>query len=213
MEEQKKYKIFGLLIYYILRILSKTYKVQKISAEGAMNKNAVYVFWHNKTVSVTVIMDKIKKKAALASASKDGELISIPLEKFGYKVIRGSSGRDGVKGLLKMVKLMKDGYSVGTPVDGPKGPVYKVKPGMLFLAQKSGKKLVPIGTASKNKWVFEKTWDKIELPKPFSKIVYILGDPINIEPGEDLEAAALRVEKILLELDRQAESKLKNTKI
>lgn len=208
MKEQKKYKIFGLMIYYILRGLSKTYKVKKISAEGAMDKNAVYVSWHNKIIPITVIMDKLKKKAALASASKDGELISVPLEKFGYKVVRGSSGRDGVKGLLKMVKFVKEGYSVGTPVDGPKGPVYKVKPGMLFLAQRSGKKLIPIGAASKNKWVFEKTWDKIELPKPFSKIVCILGDPISIEPDEDLEVVALKVEKILLDLDRQAESKL-----
>jgi len=208
MKEQKKYKIFGLLIYYILRVLSRTYKVEKISAEGVMDENAVYVSWHNKIVPITVILDKLKKKAALASASKDGELISVPLEKFGYKVVRGSSGRDGVKGLLKMVKFLKEGYIVGTPVDGPKGPVYKVKPGMLFLAQKSGKKLVPIGAASKNKWVFEKTWDKIELPKPFSKIVCILGDPISIGPDENLEVVALKLEKILLELDRQAESKL-----
>jgi lysophospholipid acyltransferase (LPLAT)-like uncharacterized protein len=208
MKEQKKYKIFGLLIYYILRVLSRTYKVQKISSEGVMDENAVYVSWHNKIVPITVILDKLKRKAALASASKDGELISVPLEKFGYKVVRGSSGRDGVKGLLKMVKFLKEGYIVGTPVDGPKGPVYKVKPGMLFLAQKSGKKLVPIGAASKNKWVFEKTWDKIELPKPFSKIVCILGDPISIGPDEDLEVVALKLEKILLELDRQAGSKL-----
>ncbi|MGB6128297.1 MAG: lysophospholipid acyltransferase family protein [Psychrilyobacter sp.] len=208
MKEQKKYKIFGLLIYYILRVLSKTYKVEKISAEGVMDENAVYVSWHNKIVPITVIMDKLKKKAALASASKDGELISVPLEKFGYKVVRGSSGRDAVKGLLKMVKFLKDGYIVGTPVDGPKGPVYKVKPGMLFLAQRSGKKLVPIGAASKNKWVFKKTWDKIELPKPFSKIVCILGKPISIAPDEDLNVVALRVEKVLLELDRQAEIKI-----
>jgi len=209
MKEQKKYKIFGLIIYYLLKILSKTYRFEKISAKGVMDESAVYISWHNKIVPITLISDNLKKKAALASASKDGELISVPLEKYGYKVVRGSSGRDAVKGLLKMVKLLKQGYVVGTPVDGPKGPVYKVKPGMLFLAQKSGKKLVPIGAASKSKWVFEKTWDKIELPKPFSKIVCILGEPISIEPHEDLEVVALKVEKILLELDRQAENKLK----
>jgi len=208
MKEQKKYKIFGLLIYYILRVLSRTYKVEKISAEGVMDENAVYVSWHNKIVPITVILDKLKKKAALASASKDGELISVPLEKFGYKVVRGSSGRDGVKGLLEMVKFLKDGYIVGTPVDGPKGPVYKVKPGMLFLAQKSGKAIIPIGAASKSKWVFSKTWDKIELPKPFSKIVCILGEPIYIKPDEDLREVAEEVEEILLNLDKRAMRRL-----
>ena len=208
MNEQKKYKIFGLIIYYILKVLSKTYRVEKISAEGVMNKNAIYVSWHNKIVPITVILDKLEKKAALASASKDGELISIPLEKFGYEVVRGSSGRDAVKGLLKMVKYLKSGYIVGTPVDGPKGPIYKVKPGMLYLAQKSGKAIIPIGAASKSKWVFSKTWDKIELPKPFSKIVCILGEPIYIEPNEDLKIVATDVEEILLNLDRRAAGRL-----
>jgi lysophospholipid acyltransferase (LPLAT)-like uncharacterized protein len=208
MEEQKKYKIFGLMIFYIMKFLSKTYKVEKISSDGVINENAVYVSWHNKIVPITVILDKLEKKAALASASKDGELISVPLEKFGYKVVRGSSGRDAVKGLLQMVKYLKDGYVVGTPVDGPKGPVYKVKPGMLYLAQKSGKAIIPIGAASKSKWVFSKTWDKIEIPKPFSKIVCILGSPIYIGKDEDLKEVAQEVEQILLNLDARAARRL-----
>jgi lysophospholipid acyltransferase (LPLAT)-like uncharacterized protein len=208
MKEQKKYKIFGLLIYYIMKLFSKTYRVEKISSDGVMNENAVYISWHNKIVPITVILDKLEKKAALASASKDGELISVPLEKFGYKVVRGSSGRDGVKGLLKMVRYLKDGYVVGTPVDGPKGPVYKMKPGMLYLAQKSGKPIIPIGAASQSKWVFSKTWDKMELPRPFSKIVCILGSPIYITPEDDLKEIATDVEQILLNLDARAARRL-----
>jgi len=208
MKEQKRYRIFGLILYYFMKFLSKTYKVEKISSDGVINENAVYVSWHNKIVPITVILNKLEKKAALASASKDGELISVPLERFGYKVIRGSSGRDGVKGLLQMVKYLKEGYVVGTPVDGPKGPVYKVKPGMLYLAQKSGKPIIPIGAASKSKWVFAKTWDKIEIPKPFSKIVCILGEPIYVEKDEDLREVAQEVEEILLNLDRRAATRL-----
>jgi lysophospholipid acyltransferase (LPLAT)-like uncharacterized protein len=208
MKEQKRFKFFGLIIYYIMKLLSKTYKVEKISSDGVVDKNAVYISWHNKIVPITVIMNQLEKKAALASPSKDGELISVPLRKFGYKVVRGSSGRDGVKGLLQMVKYLKDGYVVGTPVDGPKGPMYKMKPGMLYLAQKSGKPIIPVGAASKSKWVFHKTWDKMELPKPFSKIVCILGTPIYINPDDDLKEVAEEVEQILLNLDARAARRL-----
>ncbi|MCK5780680.1 MAG: lysophospholipid acyltransferase family protein [Psychrilyobacter sp.] len=208
MKEQKKYKIIGSLIYYIMKLLSKTYRVEKIVSDGVAEENAVYVSWHNKIIPITVILNKLKKKAALASPSKDGELISVPLRKFGYKVVRGSSGRDGIKGLLQMVKLLKDGYVVGTPVDGPKGPMYKMKPGMLYLAQKSGKPVIPIGAAAGKKWVLRKTWDKMEIPKPFSKIVCILGDPIFISPEEDLKQVAIDIEEILMNLDARAARRL-----
>jgi len=207
-EEQKKYKIIGSFIYYIMRILSKTYRVEKVISDEIVEESAIYITWHNKIIPLTTIMDKIKKKAVLASPSKDGELITVPLRKFGYKVIRGSSGRDGIKGLLQMIRDLNSGYAVGTPVDGPKGPIYKIKPGMLFLAQKSGKPIIPIGAASKNKWVLRKTWDKMEIPKPFSNIVCILGDPIYIGPDEDLKEVALEIEKTLINLDARASKRL-----
>ncbi len=209
MEEKKRYKMMGKLIYYILKVLLKTCKIERVDKNGIVEKfpeNHICVFWHNKLAGGAGVTKDLEKKAALASPSKDGELISVPLENFGYKVVRGSSGSESVRGLLGMLKLLKQGYTLGTPVDGPKGPVYKVKLGMLYLSQKSGKPILPMGFGYEKAWCLKKTWDKLVFPKPFSKIVCCFGDAFVVGKEENLDEVATKVEVILNGLDKKAKS-------
>ncbi|MEG1337553.1 lysophospholipid acyltransferase family protein, partial [Cetobacterium sp.] len=128
--------------------------------------------------------------------------------KMGFTIVRGSSGKDSIKSVLKLIKLVKNGYSAGTPLDGPKGPIYQVKPGMIYLAQKSEKAILPVGVAFSDKWIFEKAWDKFQMPKPFSKMVCIIGDPIFIPKEAEKEDYLDIIRDELLELDKEAEIKL-----
>ncbi|MGL4425470.1 MAG: lysophospholipid acyltransferase family protein [Cetobacterium sp.] len=212
--ENNKYKKYGLILYYLLKIISKTMKIEVIkSPEIIDNESYVCGFWHNKLIGACLsFLDFSNKKAVLASPSKDGELISIPCEKMGFTVVRGSSGKDSIKSVLKLIKLVKSGYSAGTPLDGPKGPVYKVKPGMLYLAQKSGKALIPVGVAFSNKWIFEKAWDKFQMPKPFSRMICVMGEPIFIPEDANLQDYLELVENSLSSMDRIAEQKLNEKK-
>lgn len=209
--ENKKFRRYGLILYYILKMISKTMKIEIIkSSKIKDNESYVCGFWHNKLVGASLgLINLTDKKAVLASPSKDGELISVPLEKLGFTLVRGSSGRDSIKSVLQLIKLIKEGYSAGTPLDGPKGPIYQVKPGMLYLAQKSGKAILPVGVAFSNKWIFEKAWDKFQMPKPFSKMICIIGDPIIIPENANKEDYLDIVRDELLDLDRAAEKKLK----
>nr|WP_307775169.1 lysophospholipid acyltransferase family protein [uncultured Cetobacterium sp.] len=209
--ENKKFRRYGLILYYILKMISKTMKIEIIkSSKIKDNESYVCGFWHNKLVGASLgLINLTDKKAVLASPSKDGELISVPLEKLGFTLVRGSSGRDSIKSVLQLIKLIKEGYSAGTPLDGPKGPIYQVKPGMLYLAQKSGKAILPVGVAFSNKWIFEKAWDKFQMPKPFSKMICIIGDPITIPENANKEDYLDIVRDELLDLDRAAEKKLK----
>ncbi|WP_047396195.1 lysophospholipid acyltransferase family protein [Cetobacterium sp. ZOR0034] len=211
--ENNKYKKYGLMLYYLLRIISKTMKIEVIKSPKLIDgEGYVCGFWHNKLVGASLgLLNFSEKKAVLASPSKDGELISVPLEKMGFTMVRGSSGKDSIKSVLKLIKLVKAGYSAGTPLDGPKGPIYEVKPGMLYLAQKSGKALVPVGVAFNNKWIFEKAWDKFQMPKPFSKMVCVIGEPIFIPSDANLDDYLELVKTTLFEMDKIAEQKL-NTK-
>ncbi|MEG1807647.1 MAG: lysophospholipid acyltransferase family protein [Cetobacterium sp.] len=208
--ENKKYKRYGLILYYLLKIISKTMKVEIIKSPLVKdNEGYVCGFWHNKLVGASLGLANISEnKAVLASPSKDGELISVPLEKMGFTIVRGSSGKDSIKSVLKLIKLVKDGYSAGTPLDGPKGPIYQVKPGMIYLAQKSEKAILPVGVAFSDKWIFEKAWDKFQMPKPFSKMVCIIGDPIFIPEDAKKEDYLDIIRDKLLELDKEAEIKL-----
>lgn len=124
-------------------------------------------------------------------------------------MVRGSSGKDSVKSLVQIIKLIKkEGYSLGTPLDGPKGPVYEVKPGMVYVAQKSGKQLVLVGGAYSKKWVFSKTWDKFQLPKPFSKVVCVVGKPIDVPADADPKEYSEIVREKLMELNEEAEREI-----
>ncbi len=210
MEENKKYSRYGAILYYILKLVAKTLRFQMVKSEKVdPADNYTYGFWHNKLVIASLCLGYTEKAAVLASPSKDGELIAVPLEKLGFEVVRGSSNKESVKSLIKLIGLVRKGYNAGTPVDGPKGPIYKVKPGMLYIAQKSGKKMIPVGGAFSNAWVFEKAWDKFNFPKPFSRVACVVGDPIEIPKDADLDEYALKIEAEIHRLDKEAEELLK----
>ncbi len=205
------YRLYGNILYYILRIIFLTLDVKIIGAEKEIDGKKSYVcgMWHNKLLVILLCLKALKKRAGLASPSKDGELISVPLEKMGYRMVRGSSGKDSVKSLVQIIKLIKnEGYSLGTPLDGPKGPVYEVKPGMVYVAQKSGKQLILVGGAYSKKWVFSKTWDKFQLPKPFSKVVCVVGKPIDVPADADPKEFSEIVREKLIELNEEAEKEI-----
>lgn len=132
------YKFYGILLYFILKTIKMTLKIRIIEEEKIDSKETyICGFWHNKLAISLFCLGELDKKVGLASPSKDGELIATPLEMMGYKIIRGSSGRDSIKSVVKMVKMVKEGYTLGTPLDGPKGPVFRAKKGMLYIAQKN----------------------------------------------------------------------------
>ncbi|NME35917.1 MULTISPECIES: lysophospholipid acyltransferase family protein [Fusobacterium] len=204
------YRFYGMLVYYFIMIIKLTLKIEIIGKENIEDdKNYVLALWHNKVVSTVLALGFIKKRAGLASPSADGELISVPLEKLGYKMIRGSSGKDSVKGLVQLIKAVKEGYTIGTPLDGPKGPAFEAKHGMIYVAQKSQKPMVFMGAAYSKKWVLSKTWDKCQIPKPFSKVICIISEPMEISKDISVEEYQKIVEQKLNDINELAEKKIK----
>lgn len=117
---------------------------------------------------------------SMASASNDGRIAAKVVELFGNETLKGSSSRGGAKVLFLMVKGLKAGKTGAVTPDGPRGPLYQLQAGVISIAQKSGKPLVPFHTESTRQWIFEKSWDKHKLPKPFSTIVIGVGKPFYI---------------------------------
>lgn len=215
MSENKKYRFYGTLLYYILRSLFATIEIKFINKGNidVYNETHVYCFWHNKLAMPTIFFKDIEKKVAMASPTKDGELISVPLEKLGYTLVRGSSDKQSVSSTINLLKYLKKGYSIGTPLDGPKGPKEKAKNGLLYLAQKSSTPLVPLGIAYQKKWIFEKTWDKFEIPKPFSKAYILVGEKINLNPNDDIEKFTEIIESKINEMNDLAEKYLEGKNV
>lgn len=128
----------------------------------------------------------------------------------GFYIVRGSSTRGGAAGLKGLIDAVnKEGWSASLAVDGPRGPIYKVKPGILKLAQETGRPLILGAAAASRRFVFKKAWNRCYLPLPFSRCVIVYGEPILVPPAlteEAFENLRRDIEGNLLHLKEEAEA-------
>ena len=176
------------MLFYLIRLLSLTYRYQFIGLENkkkakdnSLNGSYVYALWHQNLIGA--ILSHIGEKFTMViSESDDGELVAVTCEKFGHLPARGSSTRGGKKALIEIVKNIKKGYPGALTVDGPKGPAREVKPGIIEIARLAEVPIVPLSPFPTRYWTFTRSWDKFRVPKPFSKIIVVIGEPIMITP-------------------------------
>ena len=136
----------------------------------------------------------------LVSHSKDGEIMARGTRALGYRVIRGSSTRGAVGGLIALIRAVREGYMVVLAVDGPQGPRGVCKPGIIRIVQKTGVPLFPVGVATTHRFVFKKTWNQVYLPLPFSRQVVFMDKPISFPKKagpEEMEGYCRQVEQSL----------------
>lgn len=160
-----------------------------------MNEANIVVFWHRKIFTVCNATRVIKKKASIVSASNDGEILSELLRREGNLLVRGSSNRDNIKSLKEALRYAKENYTIGIAIDGPKGPIFEPKAGAIFIAQKTGLPIVPVSSYCNRKWIFKNMWDRLEIPKPFSKNIHYVGEPFYLEKGLSIEEGIQRVKE------------------
>ena len=144
----------------------------------------------------------------LASLSRDGEIQTAMLERFGYRVERGSSSRGAVRGLLMMGRAMREGWEPAIAVDGPTGPLHGVKQGIVALAKHEGARIVPTMASATSGWIVP-SWDRTFIPRPFARAVMIYAPPVPVPKDADdaeLERIRAEVEATLRDLTRQADA-------
>ncbi len=194
--------ILSFFIVSILKIFSLITKLEiqnkdcllKMMAKGQI----LFAFWHGRQF-IPLNPHRNKNVALLISKSKDGDLSSNVMSRLGYKVFRGSSNRGGAKALVELIKALKEGYNIGFAVDGPRGPIYEAKPGLLFLAQKKQLPIILVASSAKKFWKL-KAWDEFLIPKPFTKIFIRYSGPFIIKNDDNLEEKLKIFTKELKEL-------------
>jgi lysophospholipid acyltransferase (LPLAT)-like uncharacterized protein len=168
----------------------------------------IFAIWHNRLLMLPRVFDPsfpTRQSYGLISASRDGDFIARFIERSGYGTIRGSSSRKGVIALRQLIDtLAADGNVLFTP-DGPRGPVYQVSAGAVFVAQKSGAPIVPIHMEYSNCWRL-KSWDRFVVPRPFATLRAKFGQPIRIAPlsePQQFEDERLRLQNAMMSLVEQ----------
>lgn len=201
------------LAYLLIRLLVATLRFQVTGQDHRNKAETIHpqkafaiATWHENAIC-GITGHANQGICIMISPSIDGEIISWIANRFGLKSIRGSSSRRGREALLGLLRYVKQGGQVAFTVDGPRGPRHEVKAGIVALAAKTGTPILPMGAIPERYWVLAKTWDKFRVPKPFSKVHVIYGEPIIVENSDNpavYEEAKLKVSQALAAIEAHA---------
>jgi lysophospholipid acyltransferase (LPLAT)-like uncharacterized protein len=177
-------------------------------------RRPIMAFWHGRVLTATYYF-RNRGIVVMISENFDGEWIARIIESFGYGTSRGSTSRGGQRALLQLKREMADGRPAGFAVDGPRGPARKVQPGVVWLAKLTGHPVVPFHMEASKYWSLG-SWDRTQIPKPFSVVSLVVGEPIDVAPDLDeggIEAKRLEVEESLFSLERRAAEMLIESRV
>lgn len=165
-------------------------------------------FWHGRLLMMPYCWRRTDLTNMLISGHRDGRLISKTVRHFGINSVVGSATKGGAQATRRLIKLMREGGVVGITPDGPRGPRMRVGEGTIALARLSGAPVVP-ATYSASRRRIVGSWDRFVLALPFSRGVFLWGQPIEVPRDADaamLEEKRLEVEQAMNELADRADA-------
>jgi len=193
------------LIYLLVRSIDASLRYRLVdphhALEEALREPVIFAIWHNRLALSLMLYHRYVRRAqphrhmaAMVSASKDGGMLARVLELFGVEPVRGSSSRRGAQALLEMTTWAEKGLDLAITPDGPRGPRYVLQDGAVAVAQVTGMAVVP--ACFRVPWKYQaKSWDRFQIPIPFSRCEVYLGRPLRIpRDASNEEHARLKAE-------------------
>ena len=195
-------------IYTVIRLVGATLRFRQEPAPSALSAAAgpfIFCVWHNR-LPLCIFMYRALMRArgrppriaAIVSASRDGAMMTRLIQLFGVQPVRGSSSRRGALAMLELAQFAEQGHDVALTPDGPRGPRYVCKEGVVSLAQFTGLAIVPASYHLGWK-ISLKSWDRFQIPLPFSRVTVSFAEPLDVPRDASLEAR----EELRRELDRR----------
>ena len=185
--------------YPLLRTLGATWTWQVSGAEHldaicSRGLQPIYAFWHGRIPHGTLYFQR-RGIVVITSENYDGEWIARIIRKFGFGTARGSSSRGGPRALLQLVRDVKS-KGVAFTLDGPRGPAEIAQPGAVWLSKATGNPLLPFHAEAASSWTL-RSWDRTQIPKPFSTVALAMAEPLYVP--RDADEAALETWRQRLE--------------
>ncbi len=214
-------KLGAVFIYYLLKLLYATCRVEIILLDKTADpydfdteERFLFCVWHDQILTA-VTARRCPAFAALVSRHRDGGILNEFFRLHRIKGIRGSSSRGGSQAIRQMMDEAKGQHVAITP-DGPRGPRWEVKEGVVFLAAKSGRRIVMGGYGHSSCWSIKGKWTDMKIPRPFSKIVIHGGLPISVPEKvnkQEREHYRMMVQQQLLDMTERAERIARGEKV
>jgi lysophospholipid acyltransferase (LPLAT)-like uncharacterized protein len=165
-------------------------------------RQPIVAFWHGRILPAAWYFRR-RGIVAMTSANFDGQWTARILEHFGNRTVAGSSSRRGMRAMLELKRLVEQGHPAAFALDGPRGPAGVAQPGAGWLAAATGHPILLFHAEASRHWTLG-SWDRTQIPKPFSTVAIVLGAPV--QPGELAEPTLL--ERRLSNLQQQASALL-----
>ncbi|MCX8072187.1 MAG: lysophospholipid acyltransferase family protein [Candidatus Binatia bacterium] len=193
-----------------LAALQQSLRIQFVGAEELFERwrreRVILAFWHNRVLLMPLAAQG-QPICILTSFSRDGELAARALARWGIATVRGSASRGGTAGFLQLVRAYRRGFHLAVVPDGPRGPRYQVKLGVIHLARATGAAIFPV-TYSASRFLQLHSWDRLLVPLPFADVRYYVGTPLQVTPdlsGDALERVRRELEQQLCSLTERAD--------
>jgi lysophospholipid acyltransferase (LPLAT)-like uncharacterized protein len=190
------------ILRVLLRLLRWTLRVEYVGAEPlrarwARGEQAIISFWHNRLLLLPVVAAGTPI-CIMVSRHRDGEIATNLLGAWGVTTVRGSASRGAVGGFLRLVDAYRHGQNLAVLPDGPRGPRYVAKPGVVHLAKAVGAPIYPMAYAA-TRAVRLRSWDRLLVPLPFARVLVEVGEPVAVPA----QATPAQLEDCRRELERR----------
>ena len=187
------FAFFGFWILRIIFFLNRRTVLCQYNWDKTVSKGRPVLMccWHGRLLFPVFYLFK-EGDHALAGLHQDAEIISRIAKKLGWKMLRGSSSRGGVRAYKDLLKVLNNGGKVFITPDGPRGPQYKLKEGIIKSAISSDAIILPLSGQSTSRWKI-KNWDEFIVPKPFGTIVHVIGSSIDVRDYSSTEEIKLEL--------------------
>jgi lysophospholipid acyltransferase (LPLAT)-like uncharacterized protein len=194
----------------LIALLGRTFRWREDGAEhlesvAASGRQPILALWHGRILPATIYF-RDRGVVAITSENFDGEWIARIMRRFGYRQARGSTSRGGRRALLQLTRDIAAGHPAAFTVDGPRGPGYRAQPGAVWLAKATGHPVVPFHVESSPCWTL-RSWDRGQVPKPWSRVVMVIGAPLEVPSDADadlIEQKRVELEQRLIALRERA---------
>lgn len=188
-----------LAFYLFIRLIGSTVRFrvegrehwEEASRDGGL---PIYTFWHDR-IFLALHFWQRRRIVVMTSRSFDGEYIARFIQRFGCGAVRGSSTRGGAAALVELARLVRRGCPAAFTIDGPKGPRHEAKMGALLLAKKTGQAVLPFSVNAERFWQLP-SWDRLQVPKPFTRATVRIAPPLRVASDADAEALAARRDEL-----------------
>lgn len=195
----------------LLLVLGATWRFVRVrvherEARIGRDERCIFAFWHARILPL-VYTHRRRSIAVLVSRHRDGELIARIIQALGFRIARGSSTRGGEAGLRDLIQHAEEGHLLAITPDGPRGPAEQAKPGLVYLASRTGHLVQPLAAAASRCWRL-RSWDGFRVPHPFARVVVVYGAPIAVPPRlseEAIDVWRVRIEGAIRDVTDEAD--------